>query len=134
MNPTTPASPPRAVWFPDWADALARADLPETTRAEFRRAILAYLRFCKATRQRATVASARQFMQEQAARQGLGGPALAEWKTGVNWFFRAGNRAAGRGSSLAERTRSPVPKAALIRPVATFSASSEKFVFGDGSR
>ena len=68
MNVETAASSPRpAVWFADWAEALTRADLPIVTRQQYRVALVEYLRFCKRTRQRATVASARAFMQEREA-------------------------------------------------------------------
>jgi hypothetical protein len=65
MQPaSSAASPARAVWFPRWAEVLAQEDLAIETRERYRVALLQYLRFCKESRQRATVASARAFMQQ----------------------------------------------------------------------
>lgn len=83
------SSPARAVWFPRWAEVLAQEDLAIETRERYRVALLQYLRFCKESRQRATVASARQFMQEQEAARRLDAAGLAEGKAALNWFFRA---------------------------------------------
>ena len=52
------------VWFPQWAAVLARLALPELRRQAYRRALIDYLRFCKASHQRTTVNSARQFMAQ----------------------------------------------------------------------
>jgi len=60
MNPP-PAS--QGVWFPDWAAALSRLSLKELERTAYRRAITSYLHFCRESRRRATVASAREFMR-----------------------------------------------------------------------
>ena len=43
---------------------MAQEDLAIETRERYRVALLQYLRFCKESRQRATVASARAFMQQ----------------------------------------------------------------------
>lgn len=49
----------QGVWFPQWAGVLAQSPLKELERRAYYRAIVEYLRFCKQSRQRATVASAR---------------------------------------------------------------------------
>jgi hypothetical protein len=91
----TVASPSHPVWFPDWAEGLSRSGLPVSVRQQYRNAIGEFLRFCKQTRQRATVASARQFMQEREAQRRLGAADLAAWKEGVNWFFREAGKSGG---------------------------------------
>jgi integron integrase len=77
------------VWFPQWAGVLAKAPLKDLERRAYYRAIAEYLRFCKQSRQRATVASARQFMDQTEGRRRLGVSQLASWKAGLNWFFKA---------------------------------------------
>ncbi len=86
------SSPARAVWFPRWAEVLAQEDLAIETRERYRVALLQYLRFCKESRQRATVASARAFMQQIEGQRRLGVSQLATWKAARNWFFQAGAR------------------------------------------
>jgi integron integrase len=68
---------------------LARAPLKEPDRRAYPRAIVDYLRFCKLSRQRATVASAREFMAKAEAKRRLGPSQLATWKVALNWFFTA---------------------------------------------
>ena len=82
-------SPAQGVWFPQWAEVLARARLKDQERRAFRRAIFEYLAFCKQARQRATVASARHFMERVEAKRCLGRSQLATWKLALNWFFKA---------------------------------------------
>ena len=82
------SSPSQGVWFPQWAEVLARVRLKDLERRAYRSAILEYLRFCKQSRQQATVASARKFMEQVEARRRLGVSQLAAWKAALNWFFR----------------------------------------------
>jgi len=84
MNDSSPVS---GVWFPQWADVLARVRLKDLERCTYRRAIAEYLSFCKRSRQRATVASARMFMAQVEERRRLGKSQLAAWKGALNWFF-----------------------------------------------
>jgi integron integrase len=58
-------------------------------RHAYRLAIVGYLSFCKRTRQRATLDSARLFMAEVEGRRRLSRSQLAVWKAGLNWFFTA---------------------------------------------
>ncbi|MEI8288760.1 MAG: hypothetical protein WCH99_04760 [Verrucomicrobiota bacterium] len=81
-------SPSQGIWFPQWAEVLARAPLKDLERRTYRRAIFDYLAFCKRSRQRATVASAREFMERLAAQCRLGQVQLASWQTALNWFFK----------------------------------------------
>src|ERR1035437_8533405 len=84
MNDSTPAS---GVWFPHWAEVLAKVRLKDLERRSYRLAIVEYLTFCKRSRQRATVASARLFMAQVEGRRRLGKSQLAMWKGALNWFF-----------------------------------------------
>ncbi len=84
MNPHSSSD---GVWFPNWAVVLARVRLKDLERRAYRLAIVGYLSFCKRSRQRATVASARLFMAEVEARRRLSRSQLALWKAALNWFF-----------------------------------------------
>jgi len=86
MNPHVSSD---GVWFPNWAVVLAKVKLKALDRGAYRLAIIGYLSFCKRSRQRATVASARLFMAEVEAQRRLSRAQLALWKDGVNWFFKA---------------------------------------------
>jgi integron integrase len=76
------------VWFPQWTEALARLRLPEWHRQAYRRALIEYLRFCRVSHRRTTVASARKFMAQVEAQRRLGASQVARWKEALNWFFR----------------------------------------------
>jgi integron integrase len=84
-----PFSSTDGVWFPKWAEALAQARLRDLERQAYRLAIFEFLRFCKRSRQRATVVAARDFMQDVVDRRRLGVSQLAVWKAGLNWFFQS---------------------------------------------
>jgi integron integrase len=88
-----PSSADIAIWFPQWAETLDRLRLPAGRQQQYRSALLGYLHYCKQTRQRATIASARQFVATAQAQRSLGVPALAVWKEALNWFFREGRKA-----------------------------------------
>jgi integron integrase len=98
---------PAVIWFPRWAEAVGRLGLPAVRCQQYHRAIIGYLRYCKETRQRATVPSARAFMGALEAQRQLSVGELAVWKEALNWFFRAGRQAATAG-----RVLSGVPPAA----------------------
>ena len=117
MNPHLSAD---GVWFPNWAEVLARVRLKELERRAYYRAIVEYLRFCKQSRQRATVASARMFMDQVAQRRRLRLSQMATWKEALNWFFsaarsrepdaetlKAEKRKGEHGTSNLERLTSP---------------------------
>ena len=82
------ANASQGVWFPHWADVLAKVRLKDLDRRAYRLAIVGYLTFCKRARQRATVASARLFMAEVEAQRRLSQTQLAVWKAALNWFFQ----------------------------------------------
>src|ERR1035437_5579503 len=130
MNDSTPAS---GVWFPHWAEVLAKVRLKDLERRAYRLAIVEYLTFCKRSRQRATVASARLFMAQVEGRRRLGRSQLAIWKGALNWFFHmarsnlanAGERRTfniqHRTSNLEHLTPDPSQTQSLTRPAATLS-------------
>src|SRR6266513_2204575 len=72
----TPSIVRQGVWFPQWAEVLARLRCSVSQRRAHQRAIGEYLRFCKQSRQRATLESARQFMQHVEAQRRLGASQL----------------------------------------------------------
>ena len=111
------SSPAQGVWFPHWAEVLARIRLKDLERRAYRSAIMEYLYlgFCKRSRQRATVDSARKFMEQVEARHRLGVSQLASWKAALNWFFRA----AKTGFTHAVAHRSPQVPASVISDLAS---------------
>jgi hypothetical protein len=84
-----PASSFHGVWFPKWAEALAQSRLRDFERQAYHIAILEFLRFCKYSRQQASIDSARGFMQQVEDRRQLKVSQLALWKSGLNWFFKS---------------------------------------------
>jgi hypothetical protein len=86
----------KAVWFGDWPEALNRLKVTLLRRNTYRQALIAYLRFCRETRQVATVASARQFMAGIEGQRRLGEWQLGCWKEALNWFFREAKSSAAR--------------------------------------
>ena len=89
-----------SVWFPQWAEVLNRWRLPELRLRAYRQAVLAYLRFCKQSRQRATVDSARQFIVQVEGQRQLGSSQLATWKEALNWFFKAAKQGGSQGGKI----------------------------------
>jgi hypothetical protein len=92
--------------------------LPAGIRLQYRTALIQYLRFCKQSHQRATVESARHFMQETEAQRRLGVTQLANWKAALNWFFeQAGKQDAPVGRDRrARREIDPTRRAEPSRP------------------
>ncbi|MGH7957342.1 MAG: phage integrase N-terminal SAM-like domain-containing protein, partial [Opitutaceae bacterium] len=76
-----------ALYFPDWADVLAAADLAPAVRWSYKDDIIAFLRFCKLARAPANVIMIRQFLARPH-------PNPAQLREALRWLFRAG-RAAG---------------------------------------
>jgi hypothetical protein len=83
------AKPESDIWFPRWAEVLARLPLPPLRRQQYRQAILRYLSYCKTTRQRATVASAREASWIAGLRERHLAERLESWREAIRWFFRA---------------------------------------------
>jgi integron integrase len=78
----------KRVWFPGWAEALAREPWPPARREACRRIIAWYLHECKKRGWAVSVASARQFMEVVDRERQPAAERLAVWKEGLNWFFR----------------------------------------------
>jgi hypothetical protein len=78
------SSSTQGVWFSSWEEALAQARLRDLERRAYRVAILEFLRFCKRSRQRATVKSARRFMEKIENQRRLTVTQLATWKDALN--------------------------------------------------
>jgi integron integrase len=118
-----PSSESKGVWFPQWVEVLNRLRLPELRLRAYRQAVVAYLRFCKLSHQRATVASARQFMVQVEGQKRLGTSQLATWKEALNWFFKAalkgGQKWEGKGQTSNHQlpaTNAPMPAGASKPP------------------
>jgi integron integrase len=130
MSENSSPSPP-GVWFPAWAEVLQRQEkLSPAQRQQYRRAIIDYLRFCKQSRQWATVDSARQFMQQMEAQRRLAAPQMATWKQALNWIFQAARTQrlfadptrAETAASTARRFESAGPTEGPTMDVPTFAA------------
>ena len=86
------------------------ARFKDLERRTYYRAIVEYVeysRFCRQSRQRATVASARQFMEQTEGRRRPGVSQLAT--EGVNWFFNMARSVTGPTCECADRPGRPRP-------------------------
>jgi hypothetical protein len=110
----------QAIWFPSWGEKLQQVRLPAVIRQRYRLTIIRYLKFCKQSRQQATVESARQFMYEVEAARQLGKTQLEHWKEALRWFFREGGKQADRRGA---RGTGAVPQATVITDVPTLGAA-----------
>jgi integron integrase len=113
------------VWFGQWAEVLARVRMAELKRQTYRQAVVAYLRYCKDSRQRATIASARAFMIQMEGQRRLGVTQLATWKEGLNWFFREAAASPNCQSSIANSQIPPVggePTTSMQKPAGAAGA------------
>lgn len=80
------------IWFPAWADTLKQLRLPPITHQQYRFALIQYLRFCKQSRQQATIGSAQEFIRTVEARRTLSVSMLQRWKDAINWFLTEGQK------------------------------------------
>lgn len=112
MHSSTPSPDARTIWFPQWAEVLQQTDLPGWKRTHYHAALLQFLRFCKQTRQGATVTSARQFILERQAQRLLSEPTRVIWQEALNWFFREAGR---RQRAIAEAPGRTPPDAKAAR-------------------
>lgn len=76
------------IIFTHWREVLNQLRLDYQLRRVYAQAIEAYLDYCRLNGQSVEVETAREFM-EDALRRGLAGDE-AQWKEGLNWFFRKG--------------------------------------------
>lgn len=107
------SSNPSAVWFPQWPEHLQRLRLPPIHRQQYRLAIIRYLKFCKETRQQATVSSARAFMESVHDQRLLSHTIFGRWKEAINWFFIEGQK------QPASATHRPAVRRVISNNVAT---------------
>ncbi len=110
------------VWFPRWAEILPQMRLPALPQKQYRLAIIQYLRFCRLTGQKATISSARAFMEDVTANRRLAGSQFALWKEAINWFFREGQRQAAP-VGLDRRPRRFVPASDVMAGLPTKGAA-----------
>ena len=80
------------VWFPEWGTVLQHEAFPPAQREQYRQALVRYLRYCKLTGQRATVASARRFAEQWNDEENPVASELATTKAALNWFFQTARR------------------------------------------
>jgi len=77
----------QAVWFPEWGTVLQHGAFSPAQREQYRQALVRYLRYCKLTGERATVASARRFVEQWNREENPAPLELATTKSALNWFF-----------------------------------------------
>jgi integron integrase len=104
-----PASASQGVSFLAWSEELNRLPLPALRRTTYRQALIAYLRFCRESRLRPTIDSARHFISEVPAKRSLGRSQLETWKEALNWFFRA-----AKGQTSTSASTVPVRRPVLV--------------------
>lgn len=80
----------RPVYFPEWGLMLKQATLEPEQREQYRQAIVRYLGHCRVTQTRASVSSARQFVEK--TQRDRSPDDTATWKEALNWFFGAARR------------------------------------------
>ncbi|MCG3148075.1 MAG: Tyrosine recombinase XerC [Verrucomicrobiae bacterium] len=121
MEKDKPAPP---IWFPQWAERLPQLRLPALRQQQYRFALIQYLRFCKQTGQKATVNSARAFMQEVTDHRRLAVSQLATWREALNWFFREGGKQPIQPAPVrAAQPRRFIPKPDTLADVPSLGAA-----------
>jgi integron integrase len=123
----TPPNTP--VWFPRWPDALRQLHLPAPREQQYRLALIRYLRFCKETRQRATIESARAFIESVQQQRMLSLSLLATWKEALNWFFKEGQK---QPVELDRRTSCTVSSQGTARRSVPTNCMTDVPTFGAG--
>lgn len=86
----------QAIRFEEWAEVLARADLPQRQKRSWEITLRWYLSFCRRSRAGVTVQSAREFIEWAQAEKAPQPWQLDGWKEALNWFFREAKVAAGQ--------------------------------------
>lgn len=88
--------------FPNWAEDLEAASLPDREKESFKIAIKWYLGFCSRARARASFASARAFI-DTVTRERKPKPFQVEsWRNALRWFFRNAERQEGDAPPMPE--------------------------------
>jgi hypothetical protein len=101
------------VSFPEWQEILALEPLEDQTRARHAQAIIAYLGYCKASHERASIAGAKRYLEGGTQR----GQPDASARAGLRWFLTAYRRC--RGADRTPTNRPPgssSPVSAIIPP------------------
>ncbi len=80
------------VWFPEWGIVLQHEPFPPAQREQYRRVLVGYLHHCQLTGQRATIASARRFVEQWSRRDEPAAEELTAAKSALNWFFQTARR------------------------------------------
>ena len=91
----------KAIHFPDWPEALARAQLPAGLQHSFEITIRWYLSFYKRGRAEATVQSARDFIRWAAQEKQPKDWQLEQWKEALRWWFRSAQEGPPPGATPA---------------------------------
>ena len=78
----------KVISFPNWSEALAGAGLAEKVRSAHKIVILWYLGYLKRSRQRASIESARDFLETLLEDRRPEAWQVEQWRNGLNWFFR----------------------------------------------
>ncbi|MGP8054817.1 MAG: integron integrase [Limisphaerales bacterium] len=82
------------IQFKEWAEALARMDLPQRQKESWTITLRWYLSFCRRSRAGVTVQSAREFIVWAQAEKRAQAWQVEGWKQALNWFFREAKRPA----------------------------------------
>jgi integron integrase len=108
----------KEVCFPNWAEALAQADVAARQKRSWAITLRWYLSFCRRGRAGVTVQSARDFIGWAERAKRAEPWQVEEWKAAIRWFFRSATCTAGAeavahprsdvepGTSTVERTAS----------------------------
>lgn len=80
----------RAIFFPDWGEALAESRLPEREKHGFKIAIKWFLGYCRRARCRASRQSANAFYQTVKRERDLEPFQKNQLLNGIRWFLRSG--------------------------------------------
>ena len=72
------------ILFPEWKEALARSDLPETVRGRHERAIGSFLAYCATCCAPASIVLAKRFLEQ------LSPAGASAARASLGWFIGAG--------------------------------------------
>lgn len=89
----------RAVWFPDWAEVLAKTQLDALPRAERKSAIIRFLGWCKRGSTGVTVNAAKRFVEEEETQGYIGARSALRW-----FFMEVAARTRDEGPGVAPQT------------------------------
>jgi integron integrase len=125
MPPSAAVDERRAINFPGWKEALARAGLAPEVREQHRRSILALLRVCKARHAPATVALIREHLaavRDPGAREGL------------KWFYLTAKREENAAAWEGQVAEAEVERGAQLTDEASALGSTRSTAEGSATR